>query len=98
MTAATCTIILLVFTSLGVISVESQGKMCCDCAVVHRYVQVFFQVATHMYLPSTYAPLKSLSFVVLCSLCTVNLSLSYRNITGIDCHCISLRRYRQDYT
>ena len=35
MTAATCAIILLVFTSLGVISVESQGKIWCGCAVVH---------------------------------------------------------------
>ena len=36
MTAAAGIIILLVFTSFGVISVESQGKMWCDCAVVHR--------------------------------------------------------------
>ena len=38
MTGATHTIILLVFTSLGVNNVKSQGKMCCDCAVVHKGV------------------------------------------------------------
>ena len=36
MRAATRTIVLLVFTSFGVINVESQGKMCCDFAVVHK--------------------------------------------------------------
>ena len=29
-------IILLVFTSLGVNNVKSEGKMCCDCAVVQK--------------------------------------------------------------
>ena len=44
-------IILLVFTSLGVISVESQGKIRCDCAVVQVYTIFSLQVTKCTHTP-----------------------------------------------
>ena len=43
-------IILLVFTSLGVISVESQGKIRCGCAVVQAGIYHIFLTSNQMHL------------------------------------------------